>query len=67
VKERLGKHGKRIGQVQRWFVFDALSGDIQPVPDGREFVAWRWVEPSWLVEHVIEWRRDAYRKVLGTL
>jgi len=62
-----GKGGRRRGQVQRWFLFDARSPDITPVPDGREFVAWRWVEPAWLVDHVVEWRREAYRRVLSSL
>ena len=69
--DELKRHGdvgvKRLGQVQRWFLFDALDAGIEPAPDGSEFVAWRWVDPDWLVEHVIEWRRAAYRKVLATL
>jgi putative (di)nucleoside polyphosphate hydrolase len=59
--------GQRRGQVQKWFLFDAKSPDVTPTPDGSEFVAWRWVDPEWLVEHVVEWRRDAYRKVLASL
>lgn len=61
-----GSH-HRIGQVQRWFLFDALDAAVQPTPDGVEFSAWQWVEPQWLIEHVVEWRRAAYRRVLGTL
>jgi putative (di)nucleoside polyphosphate hydrolase len=59
--------GRRRGQVQKWFLFDVVSEDIEPAPDGTEFVAWKWVDPAWLVEHVIDWRRDAYRRVLTTL
>jgi putative (di)nucleoside polyphosphate hydrolase len=59
--------GRRRGQVQRWFLFDVLSDDVEPSPDGSEFVAWRWVEPVWLIDHVIDWRRAAYRRVLTTL
>ena len=58
---------RRRGQVQRWFLFDALDADVVPEPDGSEFVAWQWVEPTWLIGHVIEWRRPAYAKVLSTL
>ena len=69
--DELKRHGelgvKRLGQVQRWFLFDARSADIQPTPDGTEFVAWRWVRADWLIDHVIEWRRPAYQKVLSTL
>ncbi|MEN9507277.1 MAG: hypothetical protein RI958_3203 [Actinomycetota bacterium] len=62
-----GRDGRRRGQIQRWFVFDAIDADIEPAPDGSEFVAWRWVEPAWLVTHVPDWRRPAYSRVLSTL
>ncbi len=61
-----GRNGRRRGQVQKWFFFDARSADIAPSPDGREFVAWRWVDPDWLVAHVADWRRGAYERVLGS-
>jgi putative (di)nucleoside polyphosphate hydrolase len=67
VMREHGKDGRRRGQVQRWFLFDALDESIEPQPDGSEFVAWQWVEPEWLIDHVPEWRREAYRKVLTTL
>ena len=67
LKGLKGGLAHRIGQVQRWFLFDALSPDIVPTPDGSEFVAWQWVEPQWLVNHVVEWRRGPYERVLGTL
>lgn len=57
----------RIGQAQRWFLFNALSADVEPTPDGSEFVAWKWVTPDWLIDHVPEFRHDAYARVLGTL
>lgn len=57
----------RIGQVQRWFLFNARSPDIVPTPDGSEFVDWRWVTPAWLVDHVPPFRHEAYVRVLGTL
>jgi len=57
----------RLGQTQRWFVFEALTSDITPTPDGSEFVAWQWVKPRWLIDHVVEWRRGPYRRVLGDL
>ena len=62
-----GRDGRRRGQVQRWFLFDALDPEVQPTPDGSEFTSWRWVEPSWLIDHVVEMRRGAYRRVLETL
>ena len=61
-----GRDGRRRGQVQRWFLFDALSPDVEPRPDGSEFVAWQWVEPEWLIDHVPDWRQGVprYRRVL---
>jgi len=67
VRHEKGGDHQRIGQVQRWFLFDALDAAVQPTPDGREFVAWQWVEPEWLIEHVTPWRRLPYERVLRTL
>ena len=66
IRER-GREGRRRGQVQKWILFDAVNADIAPSPNGSEFVAWQWVDPQWLVAHVVEWRRSAYERVLGTL
>ena len=57
-----GRRG--VGQVQRWFTFRLLDDATEPTPDGSEFVAWQWVERGWLVEHVVAFRREAYRRVL---
>lgn len=67
VRKRKGPPLDRIGQTQRWFVFDLLTPDHEPTPDGDEFVAWKWVEPDWLIEHVVDWRRGPYQRVLGGL
>jgi putative (di)nucleoside polyphosphate hydrolase len=53
-----------IGQVHRWVFFRAES-DVQPIPDGDEFVAWQWVSPAWLVGHVAPFRRGPYEQVFG--
>jgi putative (di)nucleoside polyphosphate hydrolase len=57
--------GNRLGQVQRWYFFRFHDDAIEPAPDGREFRAWRWVEPEWLIEQVVAFRRPAYEAVLG--
>jgi putative (di)nucleoside polyphosphate hydrolase len=67
VQREHGRDGKRRGQVHKWFLFDALDAAVAPTPDGSEFVAWRWVEPAWLIDNVVEMRRAAYQRVLGTL
>lgn len=57
--------GKRLGQVQRWFTFRVRADDVEPTPDGHEFGAWRWVTRAWMLDHVVEFRRPAYRRGLG--
>jgi putative (di)nucleoside polyphosphate hydrolase len=58
---------KRRGQVQRWFVFRLRDPKRQPVVDGREFQAWCWCAPEWLIRQVVEFRHDAYAEVLSAL
>jgi len=63
--DHVRSEGKRLGQVQRWYFFRALSDDVIPSPDRVEFVAWMWVDRDWLVEHVVSFRSDVYRAVLA--
>jgi putative (di)nucleoside polyphosphate hydrolase len=65
VQRAKGGIHHRIGQVQRWFTFHPRSADLAPTPDGTEFVAWKWVTPEWLIDHVPGWRRGPYQAVLG--
>ena len=65
IQRAKGGIHSRIGQAQRWFTFHARSADIEPTPDGSEFVAWKWVDPEWLIDHVPAWRRPPYQIVLG--
>jgi len=67
VRAKKSSPTERLGQTQRWFLFDALSADVEPTPDGSEFVAWKWVSPRWLIDHVVDWRRGPYKRVLGKL
>lgn len=62
-RAKAGVH-HRIGQAQRWFSFTARHADIEPMPDGSEFGAWRWADLDWLLDHVPHWRRAAYLTVL---
>ncbi|HYN31514.1 MAG TPA: RNA pyrophosphohydrolase [Ilumatobacteraceae bacterium] len=59
--------GKRLGQAQRWYLFRVRSDDVSPAPDEVEFVAWKWVEPTWLLDHVVDFRLAAYRSVIPRL
>jgi putative (di)nucleoside polyphosphate hydrolase len=56
---------KRLGQAHRWFFFDVVDASVEPSPDGSEFSTWRWVEPDWLLDHVVAFRRSSYRRALG--
>ncbi|MBI4884068.1 MAG: NUDIX domain-containing protein [Actinobacteria bacterium] len=67
VRVRKGTPIERLGQTQRWFIFGAVHPGVAPTPDGTEFVDWKWVEPRWLIDHVVEWRRGPYELVLGSL
>jgi putative (di)nucleoside polyphosphate hydrolase len=57
--------GHRLGQAQRWFFFRVHHDGVTPTPDGSEFGAWRWADARWLIEHVVEFRRASYQRVLG--
>lgn len=64
--ERIKPSKGRLGQVHRWFLFDAVRADIEPKPDMNEFVAWKWVTPQWLIENAVDFRRAGYELVLGS-
>lgn len=59
------RRGERLGQAHRWFFFRPLTDSIEPVPDGKEFSDWAWMEPSELIDGVVDFRREPYRQVLG--
>lgn len=70
------------GQAQKWFLFGVIPPDdgpddhhhddghahhLSPRVDGREFRSWSWMDPHTLVDEVVEWRRDAYRRAFSRL
>lgn len=61
------KAGLRLGQIQRWFLFRPRTATLRPHPDGREFIAYRWVERRWLIDHVVDMRRAVYARMLEEL
>ena len=67
IQRASGGQHHRIGQVQRWFLFDAHHPDIEPTPDGVEFQAWRWATTDWILGQLVEWRRPVYQRVLESL
>jgi putative (di)nucleoside polyphosphate hydrolase len=62
--DHLREQGRRLGQAHRWFTFRVRRADVEPAPDGDEFVDWRWADPRWLIDQVVEFRRPGYRRVL---
>lgn len=59
------KTAGRLGQAHKWFFFEPVGDDVEPTPDGVEFVAWRWMKPSELIDEVVAFRRPGYLHVLG--
>lgn len=57
----------RLGQAHRWFWFEVVDDAVEPTPDGREFVAWRWMRAGELIDEVVGFRRPGYQEVLGVL
>jgi putative (di)nucleoside polyphosphate hydrolase len=57
--------GNRLGQAHRWFFFQINDDNIEPKPDGVEFVDWKWVQTDWLIDQVVDFRKASYQRVLG--
>jgi len=56
-----------IGQKQKWFLCRLISDDScvrLDYSDKPEFGQWRWVDYWQPLEHVIEFKRDVYERVL---
>lgn len=62
--------GRRFGgQTQKWFLFQFLGDglpDLSRATD-REFEALDWVDPAWLQNHVIDFRKQVYADVFTSL
>jgi putative (di)nucleoside polyphosphate hydrolase len=61
------RRSERIGQAHRWFVFEPLTDEIAPSPDGSEFIAWRWMTTAELIAGVVDFRRVPYTQALRAL
>lgn len=53
------------GQKQKWFLFKYLGKDLPVLARAKdkEFSALDWLEPVWLVGHVIDFRKPVYSTV----
>lgn len=73
IRTQSDRGRKHIGQTQKWFLFgvindhDGHAHDLEPRPDGREFVGWKWMSPHDVIDQVIEWRRPAYQRAFSRL
>lgn len=61
------RDSQRIGQAHRWFFFEPLDDSIEPTPDGSEFRAWTWMQPTELIERVVDFRRAPYEQVFAAV
>ncbi|MEO0730957.1 MAG: RNA pyrophosphohydrolase [Pseudomonadota bacterium] len=66
--------GRYCGQKQRWFAVRYDGPDhaivIDPPADSphkKEFEAWKWIDIDELVEAVVPFKRDVYRKAIDAL
>ena len=59
-------HGRYVGQTQKWLAFRFTGSDADIDLDGehREFRAWRWIEPEWLPQVIVPFKRDVYISVV---
>lgn len=54
------------GQTQRWFLMRFLGSDseIRIATEHPEFSKWRWVSVNELIELIVPFKREIYRRVL---
>ncbi len=59
--------GKYMGQLQDWFLarFLGRDSDIEIATADPEFCDWKWVEPGQLIDLIVPFKRDLYRRLLA--
>lgn len=66
LRAKVKQAESRRGQTQRWFFFRPFDeSSVEPVPDGREFIAWKWITPRAAIEEVASFRRAAYERAFS--
>lgn len=67
-EELVGKlwGGKYRGQMQKWFALHMLADDtaVNIATAEPEFSEWRWLRPTELLDKIVPFKRDVYRRVL---
>ena len=61
--------GKYKGQKQKWFLMRFLGNDseINLKTKKPEFLDWKWVEIDQLIDVVVDFKRDVYKKVTSEI
>lgn len=54
------------GQTQQWFLmrFRGADDEIDVATEHPEFSAWKWVPPDYLLDLIVPFKRELYRRVL---
>ena len=55
-----------IGQTQKWFVFRFIGqdSDINVGTENPEFDKWKWAKYESLVDNIVPFKREIYKKVI---
>ena len=55
-----------VGQIQKWFVFrfTGQDSDINVGTENPEFDEWKWAKYESLVENIVPFKREIYKKVM---
>ena len=61
--------GKFKGQKQKWFImkFNGSDDEINVNTHKPEFLEWKWVEIDQLIDVVVDFKRDVYKKVTSEI
>ena len=61
--------GKFKGQKQKWFImkFNASDVEINVNTLKPEFLEWKWVDIDQLIDVVVDFKRDVYKKVTSEI
>ena len=58
--------GEYRGQKQKWFITRFLGDEkeINLNTKNAEFIAWKWIEPKFLPEVIVNFKKDLYLNLL---
>ena len=58
--------GKYRGQKQKWFItrFLGVDNEININTKHPEFIDWKWIEPKFLPDVIVDFKRDLYLDIL---